>query len=398
LISIQPQKRLLRRYNKYSFIGYARKGLNMHSATTPSPTRLSPPTLLSLRPLSRTLVWTLGCANIAAALLVTLGGSWDLSYHETFVVDTFLSPPHLLIYGGLLATLLIGLSASMYLLIDALRNRQGIETLSLRPLVTLPLLANLCFLAGGPLDAAWHAAFGRDVLSAWSPPHVFLALSLSMMAVGGAALIHWLLAERPSGGLVAPGAHRHRSLLWCLETLGLGCATVTLYGLVGEWEVGTSPFPWVIEHRWLALPVSVIIATFLFSLSETLLVGAPRWLLPAGIVVTALLQKAPTTLVHTLLDYKDGFAFKTATVLAVLVFTLLAWLGERWPRWLRWACFGASYLGVALLAGPLGFLATLSWFDILVPAITLPFLAVVAGTIGFKLGQLIDRLSSERPI
>jgi hypothetical protein len=330
--------------------------------------------------------------------LLVLGGTWDLSYHETFVVDTFLSPPHLLIYSGMLTTLLISLSASGYLFMDAQRNGQGIETLSLRPLVTLPLLANLCFLAGGPLDAAWHATFGRDVHSAWSPPHAFLTLCLSLTAVGGAALIHWLLAEQPSGGLVAPGALRNRMLLWCIEALGLGCAALTLYNQVGEWEVGTSPFAWVIDHRWLALPISVVIATFMFSLAETLLAAAPRWLLPAGIIVTALLQKAPATLLHTFFDYKDGFAFKTTVVLAVLVFVLLAWLARRWPRWLRWASFGASYLGVSLLARPLGLLTALSWFDILAPAIALPFLAVAGGTIGFRLGQLIDRLSSERPI
>ena len=255
----------------------------MHSTATPPSARLSPPTLLSLRPLSRMLVWTLGCANIAAALLLVLGGTWDLSYHETFVVDTFLSPPHLLIYSGMLTTLLISLSASGYLFVDMLRNGQGIATLSLRPLVTLPLLANLCFLAGGPLDAGWHATFGRDVLSAWSPPHAFLALFLSLTAVGGAALFHWLLVEQPSGGLVAPSAQRHRMLLWCIEALGLGCATVTLYSQVGEWEVGLSPLAWVTDHRWLALPLSVVIATFMFSLAETLLAAAPRWVFPAGI-------------------------------------------------------------------------------------------------------------------
>lgn len=369
----------------------------MHSTTTPT-AGISRPALASLRPLSRKLVWILGCANIAAALLVVLGGTWDLSYHQTFVVDTFLSPPHLLIYSGMLATLLISLTACGYLLVDMLRNRQGIETLTLRPLVTLPLVFNLGFLAGGPLDAAWHAAFGRDVLSAWSPPHAFLALFLSLTGVGGAALMHWLLAERPSGGLVAPGASRQRTLLWCIEAIGLGCATVTLYSQVGEWEVGSSPFPWVLDHFWLALPISVLIATFMFSLAETLLAAAPHWLFAVGIIAMAVLQKAPATLLHTFFGYEDGFAFKTTAVLAVLAFVVLRRLAKGWPCWVHWACFGASYFGVALLARPLGLLGALSWFDLLAPAITLPFLAVAAGTIGFGLGQLIDRLSSERAL
>jgi hypothetical protein len=370
----------------------------MHSTATPPAARFSPPTLLALRPFSRMLVWTLGCANLAAALLLVLGGTWDLSYHETFVVDTFLSPPHLLIYSGMLTALLFSLSACGYLLVDVLRNGQGIATLSLRPLMTLPLLANLCFLAAGPLDAAWHATFGRDVLSAWSPPHAILALFLNLTAVGGVALIHWLLAEQPSGGLVAPRGFNHRMLLQCIQALGLGCATVTLYNQVGEWEVGVSPLPWVIDHFWLALPISVVIATFMFSLAETLLAAAAWWLLPAGVIFMTVLQKAPATLLHTFFDYKDGFAFKITTVLAVLVYVLLAWLAKGWPRSLRWASFGASYLGVALLARPLGLLTALSWFDLLAPALALPFLAVAAGTLGWRLGQLIGRLSSDQPI
>src|SRR5262245_32661941 len=119
--------------------------------------------------------------------------------------------------------------------------------------------------------------FGRDVLSAWSPPHAILSLFLSLTAVGGAAQVHWLLAERPAGGLITPSMGRYHSLLWFLEGMALGCATLTLYSMVGEWEIGASPFPWVMSHFWLALPISVLIATFTFSLTETLLGKAPWW-------------------------------------------------------------------------------------------------------------------------
>jgi hypothetical protein len=353
-------------------------------------------TSLSLYPLARGLVWILCCANITAALCVALGGAWDLSYHETFVVDTFWSPPHILIYFGMLATLLVSSGGVGYLFVDALRSGRGVTVLSLRPLITLPLLANMGFLAGGPLDAAWHAAFGRDVLSAWSPPHAILSLFLSLTAVGGAALAHWLLAERPSGGLLAPGMGHHRTLLRFIEGMALGSATITLYSMAGEWEIGASPLPWVMSHFWLALPVSVLIATFTFSLTETLLGEAPRWLMPVTVIVMAVVQKAPATFVHTVLGYKDGFAFKTAAVVAVLVFVLLARLGARWPQWIRFAAFGTSYLGIALIARPLGQLTALSWFDFLAPAPALPLLAVAGGTVGRKLGRLIDRLAVQR--
>jgi hypothetical protein len=366
----------------------------MHTTTTPV-VSVSGTATPALQPIARGLVWTLCCANFAVALCIVFGGTWDLSYHETFVVDTFWSPPHVLIYFGMLATLLISLGASGYLVVDALRSGRGTAVLALRPLITLPLLANLGFLAGGPLDAAWHAMFGRDVLSAWSPPHAILSLFLNLTAIGAAALAHWLLAARPSSGLIGPGTHHQRLLLRFIEGIALGCATVTLYGMVGEWEIGASPFPWVMRHFWLALPISVLVATFMFSLTETLLDGAPRWLMPTTLIVMAAVQKIPSIVTHVVFGYKDGFTFKTPAVVAVLVFVLLAQLGARWPQWMRWASFGVSYLAIALLVRPLGLLTTLGWFEFLAPALTLPLLAVAAGALGSGLGRLIDRLAGQ---
>src|SRR5262245_2848427 len=85
----------------------------------------------SLRPITRGLVWTLCCANIAAVLCICIGGTWDLSFHATFVVDTFLSPPHILIYVGMVATLVISLCASGSLVIEGLRSGQGSAVLAL---------------------------------------------------------------------------------------------------------------------------------------------------------------------------------------------------------------------------------------------------------------------------
>ena len=63
----------------------------MRTTTTPA-VSISGIATPALRPIARGLVWTLCCANFAVALCIVLGGTWDLSYHETFVVDTFWSP------------------------------------------------------------------------------------------------------------------------------------------------------------------------------------------------------------------------------------------------------------------------------------------------------------------
>lgn len=72
--------------------------------------------------------------------------------------------------------------AGLVLWLLAAARRRGLrEALGYRPLA-LALLSVAVTLASGPIDNAWHLAFGRDAVI-WSPPHVFGILGTAGLGV-----------------------------------------------------------------------------------------------------------------------------------------------------------------------------------------------------------------------
>lgn len=113
---------------------------------------------------------------------------WDVAWHRTIGRDSFLSPPHLLMYAGVAAN---GLVAAWAVLWGA--RRYGLEAFG-RPILQLgawrvPMgfgLAGVGFLlavAGALLDEYWHRYIGKDV-NLWSPPHL-IGLAGTMLIVVG---------------------------------------------------------------------------------------------------------------------------------------------------------------------------------------------------------------------
>ena len=121
---------------------------------------------------------------IALVSLVTalVGTYWDDAWHTDIGRDSFFSPPHILLFGGIaLAGATIGSRALLHLL----------ETRSLRSLLrqnglALSLAGTLVTLASAPIDELWHTLYGRDAV-AWSPPHM-LGLVGVLLLVGGIQL------------------------------------------------------------------------------------------------------------------------------------------------------------------------------------------------------------------
>ncbi len=110
-------------------------------------------------------------------LLVTVGGSWDITNHLLSKPETFFSPPHALMYTGV-AISLIGVVLSFV----GWRNLQQFRDsyfLSLKiKLIGIGLLTG-----AGPLDFVWHSYFGLDGLL--SPPHFTLIVGMFLCSVGG---------------------------------------------------------------------------------------------------------------------------------------------------------------------------------------------------------------------
>jgi hypothetical protein len=110
-------------------------------------------------------------------LLVTVGGSWDITNHLLSKPETFFSPPHALMYSGV-AVSLIGVVLS-FVGWKNLQNFRGSYFLSFKiKLIGIGLLTG-----AGPLDFIWHSYFGLDGLL--SPPHFTLIVGMFLCSVGG---------------------------------------------------------------------------------------------------------------------------------------------------------------------------------------------------------------------
>lgn len=203
--------------------------------------------------------------------LSVVGGMWDASLHvQTGEVpggSDFLWPPHLMIYGGFLLSLLTALIAIAVVAVNG--RRKGITDPRLwvraNPYLGAVALAATYSLMAVPGDAIWHELFGLD-LTAWSPPHVIIAVMNSIVAISAVAL--WL--QKPTGE--RPSAARP------LVTMLLLALTLNELYMVGvlEWELPGGRSPWVDARPiWLYPLVGGSLALIVLLLSRYL--SGFRW-------------------------------------------------------------------------------------------------------------------------
>jgi hypothetical protein len=122
---------------------------------------------------------------ILMILFITLGlilqagaGSWDATSHLLKKPDTFFTPPHILLYSGIILTLMsFTLSVYIFTRKTSILNKTSKNSLKL-------LILGTIFLVGGaPFYFIWHRIFGNDGLL--SPPHLTLLSGMLMQNVGG---------------------------------------------------------------------------------------------------------------------------------------------------------------------------------------------------------------------
>ena len=110
-------------------------------------------------------------------LLVTVGGSWDITNHLLNRPETFFSPPHAFMYSGV-AISLIGTILSFFGWHN-LQNSKDYYFSSLK----IKLIGIGLLIGAGPFDFVWHSNFGLDGLL--SPPHLTLILGMFLCGIGG---------------------------------------------------------------------------------------------------------------------------------------------------------------------------------------------------------------------
>ncbi len=314
--------------------------------------------------------------GLGGVLMVT-GALWDASMHvQTGTVpggSDFLWPPHIMLYSGFLLSFACGLTAFVNIAIQGWKNGSHDPRLWARqnPRLGTVALSSGFTLLSIPGDALWHELFGVD-LTAWSPPHVLIAVMGVTCLVCAAGLFTQSTgpsASRPAGapkglvvsfllGLVLSQLYTIGVLEWELPG-GLSHAAagrpIWLYPVVG----GTIAFlvlfvsKKISGWRWAALATAAFF--YLIRLGTTaILAGSGRVapLLPLWFILGALL----IDVIHWnwglpafLLDLLTGLAF---TFGYLLLFPVTANPYLAVSSQVDWAVASLVLAGASLLLAP----------------------------------------------
>lgn len=282
---------------------------------------------------------------LVGGLVALFGTYWDDAWHTDLGRDTFFSPPHLALYGGVA---LAGAAVMLWLLLRLRTHSRWRDAVGHPPLL-LALVGILATLASAPIDEIWHTLFGRDAVI-WSPPHMLGVAALLCVASGAllevdsvagraAALLRPLAGALLLGVLLVPVLEYETDvpqfpLLWYLPVLTLGAGVA--FRLIemrrqGVWDVTFAAGAYTLLRIGIAgiltgmnhsLPLipPIIVPALLFDLTaRTHLSRAPRAVLMAMTVYMSyvLLHQGPPAYLR--LDV-------TALVIGLPIAALLAWL------------------------------------------------------------------------
>ncbi len=314
--------------------------------------------------LARVLTWLM-----LGGLSGLFGVYWDIAWHIDRGRDTFFSPPHNLIYGAMLASVLV---AAVGLLRERRRTPWHLVVAgrALHPgILTVAAGAALVVLFA-PADDLWHRLFGPDI-SLWAPMHLIGLLGLGLASFGGLVTAEierrWAAGSAYAGLSVGfGGVLLGWSTLVLAEYEYVVPAFSPVYHPVGL--AGLAAFVLVLLARLGPVPFAASGAALGYTLfraalagglmltAELDLAGVSRSLiavlLPAGVVADLLARRLPPWLL-------GGLVGGAALAASYPVFAEALWpawvLGAAWPFALAAACLGGALGGwVARQLRPLG--------------------------------------------
>ena len=334
---------------------------------------------------------------VAGSAIFLLGGYWDVSWHIIIGRDTFWSPPHLVLYAGIIAILAACGSA----VAQAAAAARGRGPALPGPLVTLPFGLRLppgilvtmvgagMSLASAPIDDTWHRLYGLDV-TVWSPPHIMLVAGMVIAPFG--ALIGLTLETNRRLPARLRRLWHDTGQLWRMPSSELaaiaagGVMMATALAVLAEYDFDL-PIYQLVYH-----PI------ILSALSAFILVAAARASGRIGAAtLAALAYTAMRLAIHAELVLLDGIRPQIPLVLAAapIIDLVLVGLPLR-PLWLRAALAGAGFAG-ALVAVQLPYLQARGWvqWEPEMLAVAAPWMLGLSAA-GAALGWLVG--STLRPV
>ncbi len=200
----------------------------------------------------------------AGVLLAYLGGCWAVAWHVDVGQVPAGSPPHLLLYCGLL-TILAACAVSA-----AAGRRRGpqpggtVAPRGPRPTAVIAAAGAGLAMAAGPLGGAWQRMYGLDV-TLWSPPQLLLMAGIALAALGVLAGYTWR-GVRYDPARVATLWRATRIDAWPLArgeaglyvAAGLLLAIVT--GVLAEYDFDVAGYP-AVYHPILLCGLGALVLT-----------------------------------------------------------------------------------------------------------------------------------------
>jgi hypothetical protein len=216
---------------------------------------------------------------LAAKILAIWGLQWDIQWHIRIGRDSFWIAPHLMMYAGVAAIVLLSFGT---LAGDTWRRRGGPAGEGEMAVVGLVSTPGFHLAAWGialtvlaaPIDDLWHRVFGIDV-TLWSPPHL---LGLFGSFINTAACLVIAGEVYPAGSpvkraalVVGAGLLLFALTLTAQQALHVayvhGGLAFHLYAIVGTLAF---PLPYLIAARlsgWRSAPLLVFLASLAISVA-----------------------------------------------------------------------------------------------------------------------------------
>lgn len=168
-----------------------------------------------------------------SSILSLFGAVWDAEWHQLFggFGNDFLWPPHMLLYASFALVALFAGVGMLFLVRGASDLRRQFRA---DPLIGLIGLTAFYMILGVPSDQLWHALYGAD-LTAWSLPHVMLAVCYTLIILAAMAMQLGVIPPAPWRGL--RGLAGREIVVAALAGMSLG--QLLLIGTI-EWEGITS--------------------------------------------------------------------------------------------------------------------------------------------------------------